>query len=191
MHNENRRRHGLNVSLPLFASLLLSSAVIANAGWKNQAGEAVAETESRKSVGGFGGLLVVTPDEDWEEKWNTPAEVAPQFSGSSTVERGGKLFILMIYANPAPDDAGVVNITADIDVQRPDGSSSVHVEGASCYQGKLGGPPEHAYLCGPVIGFVGEPTDPLGTWSVRVTLTDQNRKVSVPLSTAFELKGDE
>ena len=64
---------------------------------------------------------------------------------------------------------------------------STHDEDAICFQGKLPGPPNNVYLCGPVVGFVGEPSDPAGTWSVRIKLVDNLRKVKVPLSATFTL----
>jgi hypothetical protein len=171
----------------LLALVLASAAAGADLGWKDGDGNPVPDTESQKSVAGFGGVLVVTPDEDWEEKWNTPPEIAPHFSGGSAVERGGKLFILTIYTNPKLDNSGMANVTIDIDVERPDGSTSTHAEGAVCFQGEFRGPPHNVHLCGPVIGFIGEPSDPAGTWSVQITLTDNIRKVSMPLATSFEL----
>lgn len=172
----------------LLALLLISDAACAEVGWKDQDGKPVPDTESQKSIAGFGGLLVVTPDEDWEKKWNTPPEVGPQFSSASFVERGGKLFILTMFTNPQVDDSGAADVALDIDVKRPDGSSAMHTEGAVCFQGELLGPPHNVYLCGPVVGFVGEPSDPAGTWSVQITLTDKIRKVRIPLATHFELR---
>jgi hypothetical protein len=83
----------------------------------------------------------------------------------------------------------VEHATLDIDVRRPDGSSSMHTEDAVCFQGELG-PPHNVYLCGPVVGFVGEASDPAGTWAVQITLTDEIRKVSMPLATHFELSSE-
>lgn len=168
---------------------LISGAALAEVGWKDRDGNPVPDSDSQKSIAGFGGLLVVTPDEDWEEKWNTPTEGA-EFSHTSEVKRGGKLFILTMFTNPQVDGAGAAHVTMNIDIKRPDGSSSMHTEGAVCAQGEFSGPPHNVYLCGPVIGFVGEPSDPAGTWSVQITLTDMNRKISMPLATHFELRQD-
>ena len=173
----------------LLVLILISGVAGAEVGWKDRDGNPVPDSESQKSIAGFGGLLVMTPDEDWEEKWNTPPEVGPQFSHTSKVERGGKLFILTMFTNPQIDDAGAAHITIDIDIKRPDGSSSMHTADAVCFQGELG-PPYNVYLCGPVVGFIGEESDPAGTWSVQITLTDELRKVSMPLVTRFELRSD-
>ncbi len=150
-----------------------------------------AETESQKTVAGFRGLLIVTPDKDWEKKWNTSPEAIPYVSGASTVRKGGELFILTMFSNPQLDASGAASVSMDIDVTRPDGSSSSRAENAACVRGKLNGPPDNLYLCGQVVGFVGEPADPVGTWSVRVVLQDDVRKVSMTLATSFALVADE
>lgn len=175
----------------LLAVLLTASATAAEHGWKDKDGNPRPETESQKSVAGFGGLLVVTPDKDWEKKWNTSPETIPYFSGGSAVKKGGELFILTMFSNPQLDASGAASVSMDIDVTRPDGSSSSQAENAVCAQGKVAGPLLHLYLCGQVIEFVAEPADPVGTWSVRIVLKDDVRKVSMTLATKFELVADE
>ncbi len=171
----------------LLALILMAHATFADVGWRDADGNPIPDTEFQKSVRGFGGLLVVTPDKDWEEKWNTPPEVAPQFSSASTVEVGGELFILTMFTNPKVDRSGAADVVLDLEVKRPDGSMSTDAESAICFQGELRSPPHNVYLCATVVGFAGEPSDPRGTWSVQITITDRIRKVSIPLSTEFEL----
>jgi hypothetical protein len=167
---------------------LAATAAFANIGSKDQAGGPAPESKAQQSVAGFNGLLIVTPDKDWESKWNTSPETIPYFSGASSVKKsGGELFILTMFSNPKLDASGAASVSMDIDVNRPDGSSSSHAENAVCVKGKLSGPADHLYLCGQVIGFMGEPEDPLGTWSVRIVLKDDVRKVSMTLATSFEL----
>src|SRR5215213_8694223 len=144
------------------------------------------EGETQKSVAGFGGLVILTPDQDWEKKWKTPG-VPPHFLRASSVKRGGELYILTMFTNPKQDEHRAANVTVDIDVRRPDGSSATHSEGAKCYKGKLLGPPDHVFICAPMVNFVGEDSDPAGTWSVRITVTDEIRNVSIPLATSFVL----
>jgi hypothetical protein len=175
----------------LLAVLLAASATAAESGRKDKDGNPVPASESQKSVAGFGGLLVATPDKDWQKKWNTSPETIPYFSGGSAVKKGGELFILTMFSNPKLDASGTASVSMDIDVTRPDGSSSSHAENAVCAQGKIDGPLDHLYLCGQVIEFVGEPADPVGTWSVRIVLKDDVRKVSMTLAKNFELVADE
>ena len=43
-------------------------------------------------------------------------------------------------------------------------------------------------LAAPVIGFIGEPDDPLGEWQVEVSLTDAIRGTTVSVRTSFKLE---
>jgi hypothetical protein len=96
-----------------------------------------------------------------------------------------------MFGNPQLDASGTASVSMDVDVIRPDGASSSHAENAVCARGKVAGPAQSLYLCGQVVGFIGEPADPLGTWSVRIVLKDDLRKVSLPLSTDFVLVDQE
>jgi hypothetical protein len=146
------------------------------------------ESETRKSVAGFSGMLIVTPDKDWQTKWNTSPQSIPYVSSGSTVRKGGELYVLTMFSNPQLDASGAASITMDIDVIRPDGKSSSHAENAVCVQGKVD--PRSLHLCKQVVEYVDEPADPAGKWSVRVVLKDDVRKVSIPLSMEFVVVDD-
>ena len=156
--------------------------------WKDEHGNPVPNTKFRNEINGFGGWLVVTPDSDWEAKWNTSPETVPQFTTAGTVKRGGQLFILVFFSNPKLTDKKTADVTCDIDVKRPDESTSVHQVDAICFRGELKGKPSNIYLSAPVIQFIGEPKDPTGKWLVRVALKDNVRKISLPLETSFTLQ---
>ena len=53
--------------------------------WVFVDGRSVPNSDTIKSINGFGGSLVVTPDPDWEEKWNTSPETVPHFSEAAEV----------------------------------------------------------------------------------------------------------
>jgi len=141
-----------------------------------------------KTVAGFSGMLIVTPDKDWQSKWNTSPESIPYVSSGSKVKKGGELYVLTMFSNPQLDSSGAASITMDIDVIRPDGKSSSHAENAVCVQGKLD--PRSLHLCKQVVEYVDEPADPAGKWSVRILLKDEVRKVSIPLSMEFVVVDD-
>jgi hypothetical protein len=92
-----------------------------------------------------------------------------------------------MFSNPQLDATGAASVSVDIDVKRPDGSSSSHAENAVCTRGTLSAPSDSLFICGQVVEFTGEPGDPLGTWSVDIVVKDDVRKVSVPLNTDFVL----
>ncbi len=140
------------------------------------------------SADGFVGMLMITPDADWEAKWKTPSANIPRFTTTQEVGRGGKVYILTFISNPKLDASGHANVLCDLDVIRPDGSFSQHEKDLPCYQGKYPAPSTSLALTALVVEFTGDPGDPAGKWNVKVRLRDTTRHVEVPLETWFELK---
>ena len=165
-----------------------TSALAQEAAWLDAHGQPVPETEARQSKNGLAGFLLVTPDANWREKWDTPANAVPHFNEAKTVERGQQVFVLIFFSNPKKGSDGRADLTCDLDAVQPDGSVSSHQENAVCYQGELQGDTHAMYLATPVIGFTGDANDPAGTWTVRVSLKDNVSKTVLPLKTSFTLK---
>lgn len=145
------------------------------------------QTVSRKVKDNFAGWLLVTPDTDWLQKWDTPPDTIPYFSEASVVKRGDELVILPFYVNPRTDAERNAHVMCAIKVTRPNGSISIEQDNIICLKGELKGPSTHVRLSPTVIKFVGEPNDPLGVWVVEVTIHDILRSTILNLKTQFEL----
>jgi hypothetical protein len=172
-------------------SLLMSVSLIVHAetgGWVTREGKPVPNSEAMKSINGFGGWLVVTPDSDWEEKWNTSPETTPKFSEAKDVSYGEKLTILAFYINPKASLSGELDVLCDIKVTRPDGSTSINAKGVQCATGKLQGNPRNIRLSSAVIKYIGEKGDLPGEWIIEIALTDKVRGTAIPLKTHFNLR---
>ncbi len=167
----------------LFATVALSQEFA----WRDESGQPIEETESQRSADGFAGLVLITPDPDWEEKWRTPPETTPHYTVTSTVRVGETVMLLVFFANPAVDDDGIAEIRCDFKMTRPDGSISIDVEDAECYRGPIHGDPYAVRLSNGLLGFVGEEDDVRGEWIADVVLTDAVRGVSLDLRTRFVL----
>jgi hypothetical protein len=174
--------------LTLLVFVIAGSAIAQDLFWKDSQGNRTPDTAFRKSVDGVGGWLLVTSDEDWEEKWNTPSETIPQFTEANTVVVGKRLHILAFIGNPTRSADGKVNVTCDLSMQRPDGTYSIQKQDLECLIGPLAGHQETLYLSQLVIGFVGEKNDPPGKWIVRVTIKDLVKPAIIPLQTTFVLQ---
>src|SRR5262245_54364507 len=145
------------------AMLALAACSIATAqdfGWRDANGNPTPDTDSRKSSNGLAGWLLTTSDPDWEAKWNTPEHEIPTFAGAETVKRGESIFTLIFIVNPKPDAKGQVNVSCDVKVTRPNGTTSIDEKNVDCLKGELQGNPHNLRLAAPVLGFVGEPADP-------------------------------
>ena len=158
------------------------------AGWRDSDGKSIAATESMKSKDDFGGSLLATTDDDWEKKWNTPAESKPNFNKAAIVPYGKKIYILTFFANPKLDPQGRANVRCDLRIFTPSGKVSLEQKDAICFAGAIQGSPYAQRLSAPVVAFSGDPDDPAGTWSVEVMLRDAVRNVELPLRTTFELR---
>jgi len=94
---------------------------------------------------------------------------------------------LIFIVNPKPDAKGAANVLCDLKVTRPTGTTSIDEKNVECLKGVLPGAPYNMRLAAPVLGFVGEVADPVGTWRVDVTLRDVPRGLTMDLHTSFEL----
>jgi hypothetical protein len=175
-------------TLSVLLLLLLCASAFGQQGWRDRHGAVSPNTDSRKSIDGFGGWLVVTPDADWKAKWETSADTVPRFAVAHTVARGKQLFVLIFFANPKLDGSNAADISCDIDILKPDGKPSFHQAGMTCLKGVIHEPATHMFLSAPVIGWTGDATDHSGPWVVHVTLKDNLRKATMSLQTSFELK---
>lgn len=143
--------------------------------------------ESGENTIAFSGWLLITDDENWREKWDTPEQSIPSFKETHEVGLGQKITILTFYRNPLLDDNGWINIRCDITITKPDSSVSFHQEDMECAREKLQGNPNNLRLTYVIIDFIGEIGDPYGRWEVEVTLKDENSGIELPLRTYFEL----
>jgi hypothetical protein len=159
----------------------------AESGGGSPGGQRVPASDSHRSVSGFSGWLIVTPDPDWEAKWNTPAETTPQFNTADDVHMGETLTVLIFYSSPRATAKGEIEIRCDLRVIRPNGTHSVDTKDVDCGSGKLEGPPTNLRLSGRLLKFVGEKGDAFGQYIVEVTLYDKHANVALPLRTAFTL----
>jgi hypothetical protein len=176
----------MNTIRALMCSLaLVPCVVLAQSGWRDMQGNPLPETAASKSSKGFSGSLVVTPDRDWQEKWNTSPETVPHFSEAKRAKAGEELYILAFLSNPGVDSAGMANVTCDFIVARPDGSRSVDEMDAPCFVTELTTEPTQVYLSSVWLKYVAEPSDPRGSWTVSIVLKDKVRGVELPLETSF------
>ncbi|XHS77822.1 hypothetical protein ACFJGW_19210 [Burkholderiaceae bacterium UC74_6] len=181
----------LRASILLGALTLLPalpcSAIVPTAKPADVPTESPSESSNQKSIDGFSGLVLVTPDADWEAKWNAPPETRPEFRTVSTIHRGETIFVLTFFSNPKLDAESLADISCGIEITRPDGTVSAHQDEVPCFKAKLTNP-RSIYRTGAVIKFVGDPGDPVGVWRFKLTVRDRVRNVVLPLSTEVTLQ---
>ena len=169
---------------------LLLLAFTASAGDLNYLGkdkESWPQTEFRKTENDFGAWLIVTPDLDWEEKWDTPPDTVPSFREAKVIKRGEQIVILTFFANPKADSKNETNVICSLKVTNPDGKNTADAPNIPCSYGKLQGNPNNIRMSPAAIQFTGDENDPFGIWTVNVIVNDINRKTVLNLQTKFEL----
>jgi len=179
----------MKILILIALTFLAATASAENIGWRDQNGDPIPNTDFMKTINGFGGWLVVTPDQDWDKKWNTPAENIPHFKEAKEVHYGQELTILIFFTNPKLDEKNKINIVCDIKVVRPDETFSANTKDVSCANWEAQ-PGQYKYsiqLAQTVIRYVGEKKDPPGIWRVIINLKDINSGIEVPLQTEFHL----
>jgi len=169
----------------LFSITLLFLSSHASAQWRTKSGEAIPESNHVKSANGFNAMLLMTPDPNWMDEWNTPSIYDPQFTTASEVSLGGQLNILAILSNPGLDSEKLANVSCDFSVQRPDGSYSIDQKDMECFKTKLEGDPNNLYMTSATLKFISEESDQKGTYKVSVNLHDKIRGVSLTVSDSF------
>ena len=172
----------------LVAAILWSFTVVpAQAQWVDKNGVQAADAPERKTVDGFGGWLMVTPDADWKEKWSTPRESTPVFSPAEKMSIGDRVTVLSFFSNPALNAEGKTDVVMHITITLPDGEVAVD-QGGVCHAAALN--PQRLrdiYLCAQVVQIGFDPTDAPGPWVVKVVVRDNVSKRSVALTRGFTL----
>ncbi len=142
-------------------------------------------TDSIKAVGNFGAQLYVIGDEVFYQDWRKPE--APNITPVQLAVRGQPVFTAVIFYGPARDDKGLANVSYDITVKRPDGSVFSERKAMVGWQNLA--PDESKLILGRNYQSITvEPTDPVGIYTVEMTVHDNIGRVDLPLRQTFAVQ---
>lgn len=181
----------MKILAPVALLLAISFSSIAqekSGAWRSKDGGIFPETPSRGSVGSMGGMILITPDQDWKEKWNTPKETMPQFSQASEVSLGDSIFLITFFGNPSTDDAGRSKLYCDFSLVRPDGTTAAERQDLECFPLEVAIERNITYMTNVTIEFKAEPKDQKGQWTYRTILKDRITGLELPLEAKFTVK---
>ncbi len=148
------------------------------------------QSNSVKVLNDFGASLLVTPDQNWRQKWETPSDQMVYLDEAEVVRLGEKLWVLAFMVNPKLDDNGQANVVCALTIVRPDQSIAFDQGGIPCLQGAVEGNLDNVRLSPVVVEYLGEEGDPLGRWTIRMRIKDENRDTQLDLETSFTLVSD-
>jgi hypothetical protein len=166
------------------AVILLTSSV-AQAQWKKD-GKPVADTPDRKSVGAFGGQLLVVKDPGaFIKAWQKPE--TPQINPVSKVHRGELLGAFVLFAGCKADAQGTCNSEVDYFFYRPDGSLYAEMKAQPLWK-EQAPPSANTQLSRAILGIRMEKDDPVGEYTIKAKVSDLNAAISFELETKIRLE---
>lgn len=167
------------------AVILLTSSV-ALAQWKKQDGTPVENTPDRKSVGAFGGhLLVVKDPKAFIEEWLKPE--TPHINPATTVQRGELLGAIVLFAGCKTDAQGACNAEVDYSLYRPDGSLYEEQKGQPLWKDQAP-PPQNIQLGRAILAIRLKPDDAAGDYKIKAKVSDLNANITFELETKIRLQ---
>ena len=168
----------------MIAIVLLTSSV-AQAQWKKD-GKPIEDSADRKSVGAFGGhLLVVREPKAFIENWQKPEP--PRINPVTEVQRGELLGAFVLFAGCKPDTQGRCNSEVDYSFYRPDGSLYAEQKGQPLWK-EQAPPSRNTQLSRAILGIRMEKGDPPGEYKIKAKVSDLNAALSFELETKIRLK---
>jgi hypothetical protein len=151
--------------------------------WREE-GKEVPDEPWRKSVGGFGAMLLLTdkPDAFFEACNKPPSpDYKPEISSPGDIRRGSKVVAVVVFTNCRGDEKGNCDAEVDFKLLRPDGSVYAEHKGAELWRGKPAPPDPFLQLGLANLGFEVEPDDPVGEYRLEAVVRDKIAKVEVLL----------
>lgn len=170
----------------LLAALALGSGGVEPA-WAAAQFKNGAEPHEAFSQQPFGARVIITADPDWQQKWSTPGPTV-ELSRASSLAVGKFGTILTLFKGAAVDRLGS-RITCSIQITNPKGKVETAAAEQECFRASIGelGDARAIHLLTVAVKFQGEPSDPLGVWSVQVSIIDQVSGNKISAKTEFNL----
>jgi hypothetical protein len=168
--------------------LLLTSAMAGDVGWRSASGNPLPDTQSRKSVDGFGAWLLVTSSSELPQQGDALRSLEFAQSRQVTfVKAGDRISLPVFVLNPTRDArSGEADVICDVAFNRPDGTPEKRYS-FKCLTGPSAGSAS-VRVINAAIEFVGEPGDPPGTWTVDVVVHDRAGGKTLSLRATFDLR---
>lgn len=134
------------------------------------------------------GILVQTIDYSIREKWAcTPAASMPMIPNSDTVFRGQTIYLSAIVGDYRLDTKGCADVVLSVEVFRPDGSEYYSVKEQPFMDGYAGYMDGRFQMSSTFLSVTFENKDPLGSYGIKMLITDRVSHTSKMLESKVEL----
>jgi hypothetical protein len=173
------------------AALLVQTSVAADSKnasdltWRSY-GLPVSDSESRKTIDGFAVQVLFSSDEKIFKEWKKPR--APEITVVKSIGSNEIAFPLILYANPPIDRNGMVDLTFNLSVVRPDGTIYFESRDIPLRKGPFTAPPYNLQLSETKVHFRPEPNALRGEYIFRFLIRDHIRGTDIPLTARLTVK---
>lgn len=135
---------------------------------------------------GFNAALIVTPGDEFDRIWNSPPDNRPDFTKVDVLKIGEQVELHVIFTNPLVDDNNFADVTFDVKIIKP-GSEVKYYAGLEGATGKVQKSSTNAYLARAFLRLKADNSDPIGEWSILITIHDNKRQSSISDSVKITL----
>ena len=143
-------------------------------------------SDNIKAVGNFGAQLYLIDDANFFVDWRKPE--TPSIAPIDLAVRGQPLYTAIIFYGEAHDNGGLANVSYDVTVFRPDGTTYNKRESMIGYQALAPTNDRELQLGRNYLSIVVEADAPAGIYTVEVVVHDKVGRVDLPLKQTFVVK---
>lgn len=156
-------------------------------------GKDIGNESWRRSVNGFGAVLLLTnkPDDFFKEWSNPNADYQPRINVTVSANRLETITAVILFQRCKADLKGDCDTEVDFRVLRPDGSVYAEYKGAKLLRGKQSSSVDGMQLGLEQLGFKIEADDPLGDYRIEAIVRDKLSATEVPLVQILTVKPTE
>lgn len=143
-------------------------------------------TDNIKASGDFGAQLYLVGDASFFQDWRKPE--TPTVTPIDLAVRGQPLYTAIIFYGEAHDTGGLANVSYDVSVIRPDGTTYDRRESMIGYQALAPTDDRELQLGRNYLSIIVGLDDPAGIYTVVVNVHDKVNRVDLPLKQTFVVK---
>lgn len=135
---------------------------------------------------GFNAALIVTPGDEFDRILSSPPDNRPDFTRVDVLKIGEQAELHVIFTNPLVDENSFADVTFDVKIIKP-GNEVKYYAGLEGTTGKLQKSSTNAYLAKAFLRLKADKSEPVGEWSIRITIHDNKRQSSISDSVKITL----
>jgi hypothetical protein len=174
--------------IPLFLALALTPAAAQPAPkapfvW-HDSDKPLPPDPSRAAKGSFAAMMIVTPDADaFVAEWLKPDP--PHVATTGRIARDRPIHAMLILAGCRAGADGNCRVAVEFSMKRPDGGPYGEAHRTVAFSGPPA-PEGNLQLSEASLGFILDPPDPLGRYTILATVTDEIAGVAIKVEQVVE-----